>query len=170
RAYDDYKREKLPVQVTGYHQAQTFSQWKAMVLRANLTADAMLVTLYHTIKRTSQDDTSMSPEEVMKWTVQHSKVPILGLYPFAVRDGAVMGICSSGKEHGYLAAITAMDMIKTGRSALRYPINSSVEGKIMFNLQSARQHHIAIPDHLQQMAILIHAVNKSGMTAEAMSE
>ena len=167
RAYTDYKKQTFPVEVEGFYQVSNFSQWKTMVIRANLTADALLVTLYHTIKRTSQDDASMPPEEVMKWTVENSKVPILGVYPFAVRDGAVMGICSSGKEHGYLAALTAIDMIKTGRSASRYPINSSVEGKIMFNLQSARVHHIEIPEHLQKMAVLINAINKAGITAEA---
>ncbi len=170
RAYTDYRKEKFPVEVDGFYQISNFSQWKAMVFRANLTSDAILVTLYHTVKWTSQDDQSMPPEEVMKWTMQNSKVPVLGVYPFTVRDGAVMGICSSGKEHGYLAAITAMDMIKTGRSALRYPVNSSVEGKIMFNLQSARQYQIKIPDHLQQMAILINSINKASISAKAQPE
>jgi ABC-type uncharacterized transport system substrate-binding protein len=170
KTYDFYKTQKFPVKVEGYWQVENFSQWKALVLRANMTSDAILVTLYHTIKRSSQDTQSMPPEEVMKWTVENSKVPILGVYPFAVRDGAVMGICSAGEEHGYLAAITAMDMLQTGRPASRYPINTSVEGRIMFNLQSARQHQIQIPDHLQKMAILINSINKASITAKAKPE
>lgn len=166
-AYDFYKTLDIPVKVVDYINVSNFAQWQSAVLKANQDSDAILVTMYHTIKYASNDVVSMEPGKVMRWTVQNSKVPILGVYPFTIKDGAMMGICSSGKEHGYMAGITAIDMLTTGRPAFRYPINTSVEGAIMFNVDAVKQFNLTIPKNLSNMAQLVGTNAPPEQTASA---
>lgn len=169
-AYDYYRTLNMPLEIVAYQHVANFTQWQTAVIKANLNSDAILITMYHTLKKASSDTMSMQPSEVMNWTINNSRIPILGVYPFTIKDGAVLGICSSGREHGYLAAITAMDMIRTGYPASRYPINTSVEGTIMFNLQSAGQYHIQIPEHLQKMAKIIIKQNEQSTPGNTVSD
>ena len=164
-AYDYYKTLSMPMKVVNYVNVSNFAQWQSAVLKANQNSDVILVTMYHTIKHASNDPMSMEPSEVMQWTLTNSKLPILGVYPFTVKDGAMLGICSSGKEHGYMAAVTPIDMITTGRTALRYPINTSIEGSIMFNIDAIRQHKLKIPKSLGNLAQLVDTNKPKKQTA-----
>lgn len=143
---------KMPVVITQYVQTDHFQQWQAMVNQANKDSDAILVMLYHTVKANSLESQSMEPSEVMKWTAQNSQIPVLGLYPFALEDGAVLTVSASPMEHGYMAAKVAMDLLRTKMQPGQFPINTAVEGIIMFNLPAARRHNIQIPPHMLKMA------------------
>lgn len=155
QAFRIYKKIKLKKMFIQYKKAANLSQWQTAIKRANVESDAIVVFTYHALKKTSLEKTSMPPSEVMQWTVQNSKIPILGIYPVTITDGAVLGIGASAIEHGYLAAMTAKDILRSGRPAADYQINTAVEGMIMFNLQSARKFKIKIPAHMLKMAKFI---------------
>ena len=146
------KTLKMPVHIQDFATADTFQQWQAQVLQANIDSDALLVTLYQTIKASSIESRRLPPSEVMAWTVKHSRIPILGLYPFTVDDGAVLAISASPMEHGYLASRMAMDILRTNMKASRFKMNTGVEGLIMFNIPSAQRFDIHIPTHLLKMS------------------
>jgi ABC-type uncharacterized transport system substrate-binding protein len=149
------KTLKLPLELVSIEMPENFTHWQEAVHKANQQSDAILVAVYHTIKSTSIAQTSMPPSDVMHWTVDNSKIPVLGLYPFAVKDGAAIGISASAMEHGYLAACIARSVLKTGNRIADYPLNTAVEGEIMFNLSSAKRWQISIPPHLLKMAKLL---------------
>lgn len=146
------KSLKMPVTITQYVTTENFQQWQAQVRKANTDSDAILVVLYHTIKSSSMETDSMEPRSVMAWTRRHSRIPLLGLYPFTVEDGAVLAISASPMEHGYLAARMALDLLQTKMKASRFKVNTAVEGLIMFNLPSAKRYQFNIPPHLLKMA------------------
>tara|TARA_Y100001954_G_C15726273_1_gene560889 strand:- start:193 stop:1209 length:1017 start_codon:yes stop_codon:yes gene_type:complete len=158
KSYEYYRTLDIPMQVVRYVKVTNFSQWQSAVFKANQDSDAILVTMYHTVKQASNETMSMKPQHVMQWTVKNCIVPILGILPFTVKDGAMLGICSSGQEHGYLAGITAIDMIKTGRRASLYPINTSMEGKIMFNSDAVLKHGIRIPKSLSPVIQMVNTI------------
>lgn len=143
---------RMPLTITRYVTAEDFQQWQTQVNQANIDSDALLVVLYHTVKSNSMDPESMPPSEVMDWTVKHSRIPILGLYPFTVDDGAAIAVSASPMEHGYLAARMAMDLLSNNIKASRFPMNTGVEGMIMFNLITAKKFDIQVPAHLLKMA------------------
>ncbi len=157
------KTLNMPVEIVRYAKAENLQQWLLHVQQANLDSDALMVLTYHTIKSTSLDQQSMSPAEVMAATNKVSRLPILGIYPFAVDDGAVLAISASPMEHGYMAARIALDLLRSGIKPSQIQINNAIEGMILFNLPAARQHNIKIPAHLLKMAKGI--INQPGQQA-----
>jgi ABC-type uncharacterized transport system substrate-binding protein len=153
----------MPVKIVRYASAENLQQWLTIVQQANQDSDAIMVLTYHTVKNTSLDSDSMEPSKVMQATVRLSQVPILGIYPFAVDDGAVLAISASPMEHGYLSARIAQDLMRSQIKPSQIEINKAVEGMILFNLPAAKKFNITIPPHLMKMSQGI--INEYGQQA-----
>ncbi|MBN2559929.1 MAG: hypothetical protein JXQ75_03240 [Phycisphaerae bacterium] len=129
----------------------TFAKWQAAIERAQTSADAIAIYMYHTIKREGREgeELSMPPKEVMEWTIAHSTLPIVGFFIFTVDDGALCGLVESGVEHGFRAGRIALDVLK-GKTAGSIPIVTALEGQSMLNLATAHRLGITIPANVIQ--------------------
>jgi len=121
-----------------------FEGWQNAVRRCQDTADALAIYMYHTVKRPGTTE-SMPPKEVMAWTVENSRIPIVGFFIFTIDDGALCGFLESGVEHGFRAGQIALELLD-GKPAGGVPLVTALEGQSMLNLAAARRLGIEVPD------------------------
>lgn len=114
----------------------TFKEWKQAVEYYGDQVDAIAVYTYHTVKPDEGEQLSMVPREVMEWTVQNSKVPIIGFLVFSVDDGSLCGVLESGVEQGQLAGQMAVEILN-GKRPADLPIVIGIHGQTMVNMKMA---------------------------------
>lgn len=139
------KTVDTPLPVVDYVNPSTFDQWKAAITGAKDKADAIIMFNYHTVKADDQAKESMPSAEVMAWTVENSPVPVISLLTFGVQDGALCGIAEDGREHGFLAAELAKQLIQSNKKASEFPVSRTKQGIVMLNLKTASKLQIKVP-------------------------
>lgn len=146
------KSRQPPIEVTGYYLVADFSKWKEIINRVKGQVDALAIPVYHSLKRSPEDQSPVSPDEVMAWTLANSPKPILGFYDFVIADGALCGIVWSGETEGYRAGKIARAMLTKGKTAADFPVTTSENGKVMINLRSAQKLGITTPYNVIRLA------------------
>jgi len=152
----DYLQEQaqgLGVEIVTIDRPDTFDQWKAHVAACQGQADAIFIYMYHTLKQEGQEE-SIVPKEIMEWTVEHSAIPIVGFFNFAIDDGALLGIVESGLEHGREAALIAQGLME-GKGAQDFPVKTAEKGIIMLNKTTADKMGISFEKGLKERAEII---------------
>jgi len=91
----------------------SFDEWKAAVARAGTEADLILVTNYQQVRAGPGGPFLRPAAQVMRWTVDHAAVPVLGMGWTNSRDGAMLTVSVSPYEQGETAARLALDALKT---------------------------------------------------------
>lgn len=147
-----FRSAELPLQIASWDQPEHLEDWQATVRRvdADPSVGAFLVPLYHTLSRQS-DGSHVPPSEVMRWTVEHTQKPVVGLWPFAVTDGAVCAVVVDSEEHGRRAGALARELLGGGRAG-DLPLETNQEGAVHFNLISAQRLGLEIPFDLLEVA------------------
>ncbi len=143
-----FKSQKQPVPIVSYDVATTFAEWKALVAK-HQDKDAILIHNYQSLKEA--DGKPADPNAVMAWTVANTKKPLVAVFDFAVRDGAVFGITESAKEHGQESGRMASEIL-AGKKANELPITTAKHGLVLFNLVSAKAIGVEIPFELLELA------------------
>jgi len=143
-----FKTQAQPVPIVAYDVAKTVDEWKALVAK-HQDKDAIIVHTYQSLKQA--DGSPADPKEVMAWTVANSKKALVGVFDFAVREGAVFGITESAKEHGQESARLTSEIL-AGKKPSDLPITTAKHGMVMFNLTSAKAIGVAIPFELLELA------------------
>ena len=130
---------ELSIPIREFIQPATFSQWQDAVIRLEQDSkiDAIMIPLYHTVK-IDGTDTSMAPMDVMEWTVENTIKPVIGLWSFAVEDGAFFAVTVDPREHGRVAARMAIDILG-GKSADEIPMVTNQEGFVIVNTKNAKR-------------------------------
>jgi len=153
-AYMQNVAKKEGVPVVAWQMPQTFGQWQQAVKDRQADSDALLVYVYHTVKNDTANEI-MEPKKVMEWTVENSKIPVIGLLEFAVDDGALFGIVESGIEHGKGAA-TMIENIAIGVDMKQLPVKYAVKGTTILNMKALKKWGITLSDDtIQSMDIII---------------
>lgn len=127
------------VQITDWVAALTFDQWKQTVERANQEADALAIYTYHTLRSDPNSTVGIKPAEIMAWTLEHCRIPIIGFFIYSVNDGSFCGVLESGVEHGMAAGQMAMKIALFGVKPSAIPITSGSNSQSMVNMASARR-------------------------------
>ncbi len=139
------------VTVLGYHLIDSYTLWQKRIEEYNkIEALAVCIYTYHTIKRTG-DQTSMEPQEVLQWTVANSIMPTVGFLDFAIEDGLLCGVVESGEEHGYEAALMALELLR-GKDIKSLPVKRAGKGLKMINLKTAERLGISVPEDVIKTA------------------
>lgn len=97
-----------------------FDDWKTAVLAAQDQTDFIITTNYRKISRSAKDRTLVPPTEVVAWTLENSRLPVIGTNGFFVEDGGEIAIGTSPFEQGEVAARMAVKLIE-GQSAKDIP-------------------------------------------------
>ena len=133
----------------------TFDEWKKAIEEIQPLADGIATYMYHTVKTDASDQSeSVDPEKVMAWTVNNSRLPIIGFFIFTVDDGGLVGYLESGVEHGMEAAKMAKQ-IMMGKTAGDIPVKTALQGQSMLNLITARKLGIEVPVEIIQNTDII---------------
>jgi ABC-type uncharacterized transport system substrate-binding protein len=138
----DYMRQQeSPLKVVASSQAGTFEEWQARVEEYSESADALLVVIYETVKRTRTEEGSavsrVEPREVAAWTIANFSKPTAAVFEFGVADGFLCGVVEDGVAHGNDAAAMALSILK-GNQAGNIPIATLSRGRRQINLDTAR--------------------------------
>lgn len=143
---------KVAIPIREYAQPATFSQWQRTIIRLDQDGgiDALLIPLYHTVKKDGTDQ-SMAPIDVMRWTLSHTTKPVVGLWPFSVEDGAFFAVTVDPREHGRVAARMAIDIIG-GKTAADIPMVVNQEGFVSVNLKNASNAELDANLQIEQFA------------------
>ncbi len=102
----------------------TFPEWKKAILDANNDWDFIMISNYRNVIYSQDNQTLVPPKEIMKWTVENAKIPIIGLNNFVVEDGAPFAVSTSAVEQGEEAAKMALRIIQEKIPANQIPIQS----------------------------------------------
>lgn len=100
-----------PFRLVSSRHVSTFDEWKKAVMDASRGADVIVISNYHKILRKKGDKLPVPHSEVMKWTEEHSKVPVVGMGGFMVEDGGMFAVGASGFEQGETIAHMAEKII-----------------------------------------------------------
>jgi len=106
----NYGKEWDPVTLVPSVLVHRYSEWKKAVLNAPQAANFLLISNYRKI----YDHTGklVPANEIMKWTIDNSKLPIIGVNGFTVEDGARFAVATSPFEQGEVAAKMALQILK----------------------------------------------------------
>ncbi|MBN2513911.1 MAG: hypothetical protein JXB18_13320 [Sedimentisphaerales bacterium] len=152
----DYMKTQVEpgVEVAKWIMPQTRQEWQKAVLDSQ-HADAIAVYLYHTVLQSTDSRMVCEPRDLMKWTVEHSRVPIIGFLNFAVNDGSLCGVLESGVEQGCLAGQFA-NRILSGDSPGSMDIILGQKGQSMLNLNTAKMLQLNIsPDIMNTVDVIV---------------
>jgi len=143
---------ELPLNIVAYKQPVTFEAWRSTIeaFDRNPGVQAFLIPLYHTVTA-KNDGQSMSPADVMAWTVKKTSKPIVGFWPFSADDGALCAVAVDPYEHGKVAALMARQIF-SGKKASDLPIVTYSNGYVILNLKTANKLGIDIPFEVIQSA------------------
>ena len=145
-------------EVVSYTECKDFDEWQKAVKNVQDKADAIGVSTYHAVKRTGTNE-SMPADEIMRWTIENSSLPVVGFLDFVVEDGALCGIVESAEEQGLRAGQLAR-MILEGREASEFPvIETGLHGRKMLNIDTARKLGIVVPDGIYRLLEVVHTAN-----------
>lgn len=99
----------------------TFEEWKKQVKEIQNRADCLMVLNYRQLRRSQTDRTLVPPKEIMTWTQENSKIPLLGMTGAMVVDGGQISIQTSPYEQGEIAAKMALRIV-SGKKPKDIPV------------------------------------------------
>jgi ABC-type uncharacterized transport system substrate-binding protein len=131
------------------HTTSSYSEWQAFVRAAPDTSQVLLVALYQTLR----DDAGQTVDapEVMAWTVANSPIPVVGIWEFAVQEGALGGSVISGFNQGYEAGQKASQILN-GTPPSEIPVSTPKRGKLVINSAAAARWDVKFPLDLLEVS------------------
>jgi len=138
--------EALPVEIAEVYLTDALEDWQAKVLELQSAVDAIGLFTYHTIKRSGEAE-SMSPEEVLQWTLDNSALPEFAPLDLVVEGGALCGVALSGYEQGATAAEIGIRIL-AGEKPADIPIVTPRATRALVNSARAAQLGVEIPEEL----------------------
>lgn len=132
--------EKLSgVKFQDMYLCNTFEEWKAAV-QSN-SADMLYLTDTSNIRK---DGKEMSREEITRWTVANSKVPVIAATDVDTKAGAVLAILNDERRWGEQSVEMAMKILK-GTPVSNLPFEVMDKGALVINVNTAKKYEFEIP-------------------------
>lgn len=143
--------KETSVNITGIKAAITFEEWKQFVRDMQTRADALVVLTYHVIRNETGEE--VPPEDVLRWTLEHNRLPEVGFWKWAVEDGLLLSEAISGFQQGYHAGTLAA-FILDGQAPGEFAVTTPRRGERCINLSRAKALGLTIPPDLQTFTTL----------------
>jgi ABC-type uncharacterized transport system substrate-binding protein len=147
-----HQADWAPVVHTGTELVDTFPAWQSAVLAAGGKADVIMTINYRQLRRSKEDARLVPPEEVVRWTVEHATIPMVGINGFFVEDGGMLAIAKSPFEQGEAAAAMARKMLDDGVAAADIPIETSRQFVVLMRPQLMARHRMHLPEIYEAFA------------------
>lgn len=141
-----------PTQFMGSRLIPDFEQWKLAVNEASQQADLILLSNYRKLARSASDDTLVPSQEVMRWTVANSKLPLIGSNLFNVEDGANLAVGVSPFEQGEVVARMAVEVLEKGITPADIPTQSTQQFIISLRKRGLDNEQIHLPSIYEAFA------------------
>lgn len=102
-----------PLEWLAPRNVQTFAQWQAVVQAASGRGAMLLTANYQNLQ--DARGRLVPPQDVIAWTEEHSRYPVLGAGTNYVADGGLMTVAISGSEQGEVVMRMALHYLATGQ-------------------------------------------------------
>jgi ABC-type uncharacterized transport system substrate-binding protein len=146
------KTDWAPVVHAGTETVGTFPAWQRAVLAAGGKADVIVTINYRQLRRSEEDVRLVPPEEVVRWTVEHATIPMVGINGFFVEDGGMLAIAKSPFEQGEAAAAMARKMLDDGVPAADIPVETPRQFVVLMRPQLMARHRMRLPEVYESFA------------------
>ncbi|MBI5520902.1 MAG: hypothetical protein HY916_12705 [Desulfovibrio sp.] len=129
----------------------TFQQWQSKVRRAQASADALALVLYHSL-RDERTGATVPMETVMAWTNANNRLPTVGFTDYVTQHGILCGVLESGHEQGFLAGSMTRLFLERRVPASQQPVRVNQRGTVYLNLRTAERLRLSIPYEIIEAA------------------
>lgn len=126
------------------------NNFKKAVMLLSKRCDVLLISSYKGLKNDFNREDEVISEEVMKWVVENTSIPIISTLGYAVEEGAGAAIVSSAYEQGMLAMDSALMML--GIKSYLISVTSKVFS-VYLNDDYISERNIYIPSIYRSFAI-----------------
>lgn len=127
------------VRIKEMYLCDTFEEWKKHV---EAWSEDLLYMADTT--RIMNGDKEMASADLVRWTVDNAKVPVVGATEEATKDGALFSVITSEGIWGNQMAEMVMKIIK-GTPVSEIPMETVSKGKLVINAKTATEKKIDIP-------------------------
>ncbi len=117
---------------------ETFEDWEKAV--KNFPYDFIYVA---DSSRITKDGKEIPRKEMVKWTVDNSKVPVIAAIEEDVESGGLLSVVTSEHNIGKMAAETAIDILNGAAPSQVYQM--AKKGKLVINAKTAQKYKMEIP-------------------------
>jgi ABC-type uncharacterized transport system substrate-binding protein len=124
------------VEIVGWELVSTYEAYQRVVRDAPAKVDA-LWTLGLNLKDAGGRDVPLA--ELMKWTVENSRLPDVAVWDSRVHLGALVAVTVSGREQGVAAGRLARAILVEHKSPASLPMVAAGKGVPMINLARANK-------------------------------
>jgi hypothetical protein len=101
-----------PLELVRSTRVATFADWQSEIARSAGAADLVLISNYRNLRRKDGEAALVPPEEVVRWSEQHSPLPLVGVGGFFVEEGGMFAVGASGFEQGEVIASMAVRILE----------------------------------------------------------
>ncbi|QEL55617.1 ABC transporter substrate-binding protein [Chromobacterium paludis] len=153
-SFDNLPAVKLGMFNVIMQQAPTFEDWQQAVLGAKDTYRAIWVGLYFALHDRSGH--YIPGDDVMRWTMKHTPVPVFAFWSFAVGPHlALGGIVLTGAEQGMAASAIVKAILKDHVPPDKIFPTIPSEGAFIFSRSGLAHWGIRLPAAMLQKATLL---------------
>ncbi len=140
------KLDWAPIEVVGKRFAATFDEWKDAVEYAGKhQVDFIVAANYRKILQKKGEKALMPYREVVQWTEENSRVPLIGTNAFYVKDGGMLAVGTSPYEQGEVAASMALQLLRQSKSVQDIPVQSTQQFMVAMRASRIKKWGIKLP-------------------------
>ncbi len=125
--------------------AKNFPHWQQIIREKSQEVDYIIVANYRKLHTQGPDSPYANPKEVMAWTDDASRVPVIGINSFNVEDGGMISIGVSPFEQGEVAARMAQAILEKGIRAKEIPMKKNSQYIVAIREVSLKIRNMELP-------------------------
>lgn len=131
-------RNNFPeIEIVGSHTIKTYKEYQEIMLNYQGKVDA--IGLMGIFLFQDENGNNVSFEEVMKWTVENSKVPDFSYWEDRVDKGTLCALTASGYEQGLAAGKIARGILVDKKSPSSFEFKPTIKGEPIISLARAKK-------------------------------
>ncbi|MBN1565427.1 MAG: hypothetical protein JXA10_16390 [Anaerolineae bacterium] len=131
---------------------ETIADWQAMVKLASATSDFLVVGSYFSL--VDAEGSPVIQSDVIAWTLENSKIPVVGFWEYTIQEGALGGSVISGETQAQFAVDKAIRILN-GEAPSAVGFDAPERGKLMLNKTAMSRWDMTIPLDLIEISTLV---------------
>jgi ABC-type uncharacterized transport system substrate-binding protein len=137
------KTEWAPFKLIGSRLTDNWDEWQRAVDAAQ--ADVLVVSNYRNVYKDPSRTEFVPPEEVVRWTEAHAKVPVVGINGAFVEDGGMLAVGASGFEQGDTVARMTIRILDARVTPADMPVQYPRQFMIYMHRGLLEKRQVALP-------------------------
>ena len=129
-------KEYTELEIVEFHLVEFFEDYKKLIMDYQGKIDGVYLGDLSAFKYESGE--SVDFRDLVRWTVENSKIPEISGIEDAVGAGVLLGVSDAPYDHGVIAWEIAEEILLDGRRPSSFPSEWEIEGDKFINLARAK--------------------------------